>query len=155
MGTCYLHWFVVSFASSPHPKTILLLGSIDLFNLFLRRVTVLILPTIAPLLYLPLLLKSLNLFSMLIFSNILNLTLFFLITSMVFARRDQLVIRKKRVRFKMFENMSIEKRFKDFSNSLSQSNGAIVGRIRTVTLLRYRLSKWMLPRSRIVLGFPC
>merc|ERR1712002_676845 len=91
MGTCYLHWFVVSFASSPHPKTILLLGSIDLFNLYLRRVTVLILPTIAPLLYLPLLLKSLNLFLMLIFSNILNLTLFFRITSMVFVKRDQLV----------------------------------------------------------------
>merc|ERR1712002_177639 len=91
MGTCYLHWFVVSFDSSPHPKTILLLGSIDLFNLYLRRVTVLILPTIAPLLYLPLSLKSLKLFLMLIFSNILNLTLFFLITSMVFVKRDQLV----------------------------------------------------------------
>jgi hypothetical protein len=63
-----------------------------------------------------------------------------------------LMVRKKRVGFKMFKKMSIEKGFKDFSNSGGKSNRAIVGRIRTVTLLRYRLHKRMLPRSRICVG---
>ena len=63
-----------------------------------------------------------------------------------------LTIRKRGEEFKVFEEMRIEERFEDFSNSGSQSNWAIVSRIRTVTLLRYRLNKRILPRSRIVFG---
>ena len=60
-----------------------------------------------------------------------------------------LVIRKKNVRFEMFDEVGVKQSFENFSNSQSESNRAIVGGIGTVTLLRNRLNKCMLPRRRI------
>ena len=41
--------------------------------------------------------------------------------------------RLKTVRLKMLEKMGIEKKFKDFGNSRSQSNGTRVGRVRDIS----------------------
>ena len=63
-----------------------------------------------------------------------------------------LVIGKKIVRFKMFDEVGIKQSFENLGNSRSESNRAIVGGVRAVTLLRYRLNKGMLPRRRISTG---
>ena len=63
-----------------------------------------------------------------------------------------LVIGKKIVRFKMFDEVGIKQSFENLGNSRSESNRAIVGGVRVVTLLRYRLNKCMLPRRRICTG---
>ena len=63
-----------------------------------------------------------------------------------------LVIGKKIVRFKMFDEVGIKQSFENLGNSRSESNRAIVGGVRAVTLLRYRLNKCMLPRRRISTG---
>ena len=63
-----------------------------------------------------------------------------------------LVIGKKIVRFKMFDEVGIKQSFENLGNSRSESNKAIVGGVRAVTLLRYRLNKCMLPRRRISTG---
>ena len=63
-----------------------------------------------------------------------------------------LVIGKKIVRFKMFDEVGIKQSFENLGNSRSESNRAIVGGVRAVTLLRYRLNKFMLPRRRISTG---
>ena len=63
-----------------------------------------------------------------------------------------LVIGKKIVRFKMFDEVGIKQSFENLGNSQSESNRAIVGGVRAVTLLRYRLNKCMLPRRRISTG---
>ena len=63
-----------------------------------------------------------------------------------------LVIGKKIVRFKMFDEVEIKQSFENLGNSRSESNRAIVGGVRAVTLLRYRLNKCMLPRRRISIG---
>ena len=63
-----------------------------------------------------------------------------------------LVIGKKIVRFKMFDEVGIKQSFENLGNSRSESNRAIVGGVRAVTLLRYRLNKCMLPRRRISAG---
>ena len=75
-------FFVVFFASSLFPVLILLLGSMHLFSLYLRRVTALTPPTIALLLSLRLLPRFSKLCLIPTSSNILNLTIFFPITSM-------------------------------------------------------------------------
>ena len=51
----------------------------------------------------------------------------------------------------MFDEVGV-KCFENLSNSRSESNRAIVGRVRAVTLLRNRLNKCMLPRRRISAG---
>ena len=48
-----------------------------------------------------------------------------------------LVIGKKIVRFKMFDEVGIKQSFENLGNSRSESNRAIVGGVRAVTLLRY------------------
>ena len=63
-----------------------------------------------------------------------------------------LVIGKKIVRFKMFDEVGVKQSFEKLGNSRSESNGAIVGGVGVVTLLRYRLNKYMLPRKRISAG---
>ena len=63
-----------------------------------------------------------------------------------------LVIGKKIVRFKMFDEVGIKQSFENLGNSRSESTRAIVGGVRAVTLLRYRLNKCMLPRRRISTG---
>ena len=63
-----------------------------------------------------------------------------------------LVIGKKIVRLKMFDEVGIKQSFENLGNSWSESNRAIVGGVRAVTLLRYRLNKCMLPRRRICTG---
>ena len=63
-----------------------------------------------------------------------------------------LVIGKKIVRFKMFDEVRIKQSFENLGNCRSESNRAIVGGVRAVTLLRYRLNKCMLPRRRINTG---
>ena len=63
-----------------------------------------------------------------------------------------LVIGKKIVRFKMFDEVGIKQSFENLGNSRSESNRPIVGGVRAVTLLRYRLNKCMLPRRRICTG---
>ena len=78
-------FFVVFFASFLFPALILLLGSLHLFSLFLRRVTT---PTIALLLSLRLLLRLLKLCLTPTSSNISNLTIFFQVTSMASVRQD-------------------------------------------------------------------
>ena len=60
-----------------------------------------------------------------------------------------LVIRKKVVRFEMFDEVGVKQSFENLSNSRSESNRAIVGGVGAVTLLRNRLNKCMLPRRRI------
>ena len=60
-----------------------------------------------------------------------------------------LVIGKKIVRFKMFNEVGVKQSFENLGNSRGESNRAIVG---AVTLLRYRLNKCMLPRRRISVG---
>ena len=62
------------------------------------------------------------------------------------------MIGKKIVRFKMFDEVGIKQSFENLGNSRSESNRAIVGGVRAVTLLRYRLNKCMLPRRRISTG---
>ena len=81
-------FFVVFFASSLIPVHILLLGSMHLFSLYLRRVTALTPPTIALLLSLRLLPRFSKLCLIPTSSNILNLTIFFPITSMASVRQD-------------------------------------------------------------------
>ena len=63
-----------------------------------------------------------------------------------------LVVGKKIVRFKMSDEVGIKQSFENLGNSRSESNRAIVGGVRAVTLLRYRLNKCMLPRRRICTG---
>ena len=63
-----------------------------------------------------------------------------------------LVIGKKIVRFKMFDEVGIKQSFENLGNSRSESNRAIVGGVGAVTLLRYRLNKCMFPRRRISTG---
>ena len=63
-----------------------------------------------------------------------------------------LVIGKKIVRFEMFDEVGIKQSFENLGNSQSESNRAIVGGVRAVTLLRYRLNKCILPRRRISTG---
>ena len=81
-------FFVVFFASFLFLALILLLGSMHLFSLFLRRVTAPTPPTVALLLALRLLLRFLKLCLTPTSSKILNLTIFFQITSMTSARQD-------------------------------------------------------------------
>ena len=80
--------FVVFFASFLFHALILLLGSMHLSSLFLRRVTAPTPPTIALLLSLRLLLRFSKLCLTPTSSNISNLTTFFLITSMASVRQD-------------------------------------------------------------------
>ena len=80
--------FVVFFASFLFLALILLLGSMHLFNLFLRRVTAPTPPTIALLLSLRLLPRFSKLYLTPTSSNISNLTTFFQITSMASVRQD-------------------------------------------------------------------
>ena len=63
-----------------------------------------------------------------------------------------LVIRKKIVRFEMFDEVGVKQSFENLDNSRSESNRAIVGGVRAVTLFRYRLNKCMLLRRRISAG---
>ena len=81
-------FFVVFFASFLFLALILLLGSMHLFSMSLRRVTALTPPTIALLLSLRLLLRFLKLCLTPTSSNILNLTIFFQITSMASVKQD-------------------------------------------------------------------
>ena len=81
-------FFVVFFASFLFPALILLLGSMHLFSLFLRRVTTPTPPTIALLFSLRLLLRFSKLCLTPTSSNISNLTIFFQITSMASVRQD-------------------------------------------------------------------
>ena len=81
-------FFVVFFASFLFLALILLLGSMHLFSLFLRRVTAPTPPTIALLLSLRLLLRFSKLCLTPTSSNISNLTIFFQITSMASVRQD-------------------------------------------------------------------
>ena len=81
-------FLVVFFASFLFPALILLLGSMHLFSLFLRRVTSPTPPTIALLLSLQLLLRFSKLCLTPTSSNTSNLTIFFQITSMVSIRQD-------------------------------------------------------------------
>ena len=60
-----------------------------------------------------------------------------------------LVVCKKIVRFKMFDEVGVKQSFENLSKSRSESNRAIVGGVGAVTLLRNRLNKCMLPRRRI------
>ena len=85
-------FFVVFFASFLFLALILLLGSMHLFSLFLRRVTAPTPPTIALLLSLRLLLRFSKLCLTSTSSNISNLTIFFQITSMASIRQDLLGI---------------------------------------------------------------
>ena len=52
----------------------------------------------------------------------------------------------------MVDEEGVKQGFKNFSNSRSESNRAIVGGVGAVTLLRNRLNKCMLPRRRISAG---
>ena len=79
-------FFVVYFASFLFPALIVLLGSMHLFSLYLRRVTAPTPPTIALLLSLRLLPRFSKLCLTPTSSNILNLTIFFLITSMAYRK---------------------------------------------------------------------
>ena len=81
-------FFVIFFASFLFLALILLLGSMNLFSLFLRRVTAPTPPTIALLLSLRLLLRFLKLYLTPTSSNISNVTIFFQITSMASIRQD-------------------------------------------------------------------
>ena len=81
--------FVVAFASFLFPAFVLL-GSMHLFNLFLRRVTAPTPPTITLLLSLQLLLRSSKLYLTPTLSNISNLIIFFQITSMARSTGDLL-----------------------------------------------------------------
>ena len=83
-------FFAVFFASFLFLAFILLLGSMHLFSLFLRRVTAPTPPTITLLLSLRLLLRSSKLCLTPTSSNISNLTIFFQITSMASVRQDLL-----------------------------------------------------------------
>ena len=85
-------FFVVFFASFLFLALILLLGSMHLFSLFLRRVTTPTPPTIALLLPLRLLPRFSKLCLTPTSSNISNLTIFFQITSMVSVRQEVLGI---------------------------------------------------------------
>ena len=60
-----------------------------------------------------------------------------------------LVIGKKIVRFKMFDEVGVKQSFENLGNSRSENNRAIVGGVGSVTLLRYRLNKCMHPRRRV------
>ena len=62
------------------------------------------------------------------------------------------MICKKIVRFGMFDEVGVRQCFENLSNSLSESNRAIVGGAGAGTLLRNRLNKCMLPRRRIIVG---
>ena len=57
-----------------------------------------------------------------------------------------LMIGRKIVRFKMFDEVGVKQSFENLGNSRSESNSAIVGGVGAVTLLRYRLNKCMLTR---------
>ena len=81
-------FFVVFFALSLFLALILLFGSMQLFNLFLRRVTAPTPPTIALLLSLRLLLRFSKLCLTPTSSNFSNLAIFFQITSMASIRKD-------------------------------------------------------------------
>ena len=81
-------FFVVFFASFLFLSLIFLLGSMHLFNLFLRRVITPIPSSIAILLSLQLLLRFSKLCLTLTSSNISNLTIFFQITSMASVRQN-------------------------------------------------------------------
>ena len=81
-------FFVVLFTSFLFPALILHLGSMYLFTLFLKRVTAPTPPSIALLLSLQLLLRFSKLCLTPTSSNISNLTIFFLITSMASVRQD-------------------------------------------------------------------
>ena len=81
-------FFVIFFTSTLIPALILLLGSMHLFSLFLRRVTIPSPPTIALLLSLWLLLRFSKLCSTPISSKISNLTIFFQITSLASTRQN-------------------------------------------------------------------
>ena len=81
-------FFVVFFASFLFPELILLPGSMHLFSLYLRRVTAPTPPAIVLLLSLRLLPRFSKLCSTPTSSNILNLTIFFPITSMASVRQD-------------------------------------------------------------------
>ena len=81
-------FFVVFFASFLFPALILLLGSMHMFSLFLRRVTAPTPPTIALSLSLRLLLRFSKLCLIPTSSNISDLTIFFQITSMASLRQD-------------------------------------------------------------------
>ena len=63
-----------------------------------------------------------------------------------------LVIWEKIVRFEMFDEVGVKQSFENHSNSRSESNRAIVGRVRALSLLRNRLNRCMLPRRRISTG---
>ena len=52
----------------------------------------------------------------------------------------------------MFDEVGVKQSFVNLSNSRSESNRAIVGGVRAVTLLKNRLNKCMLPRRRINAG---
>ena len=56
------------------------------------------------------------------------------------------MIQKKIVRLEMFDKLGVKQSFKTHSNSQSESNRAVVGRVGAATLLRNRLNKCMLPR---------
>ena len=84
--------FVVFLTSFLIPSLILLLGSMDLFSLFLRRVIAPTPPIITLLLSLWLLLRFSKLCLTPTSSNISNLTIFSKITSMAFVRQDLQVI---------------------------------------------------------------
>ena len=62
------------------------------------------------------------------------------------------MIRKKIVRFEMFDEVGVKQSFKNLSNSRSERNRAIVGGVGAITFLRYKLNKCMLPRRRISAG---
>ena len=81
-------FFVVFLASFLFPALILLLGSMHLFSLFLRRVTAPTPPSIALLHSLQLLLRFSKLCLTPTSSSISNLTIFFQITSMASVRQD-------------------------------------------------------------------
>ena len=94
-GICWLTGACSLSSFSPHflfLALILLLGSMHLFSLFLRRVTTPTPPTIALLLSLRLLLRFSKLCSTATSSDISNLTIFFQITSMASVRQDLLGI---------------------------------------------------------------
>ena len=81
-------FFVVIFTSFLFLALMLLLGSMHLLSLFLRKVTAPTPPTIALLLSLRLLLRFSKLCLTPTSSNISNLTIFFQITSMASKRQD-------------------------------------------------------------------
>ena len=74
------------------------------------------------------------------------------ITSRSCLTKAILVILEKIVRFEMFYEVGVKQSFENLSNSQSESNRVIIGGVGAITLLRNRLNKSMLPRSRISEG---